>query len=35
MPNVEVTSTGTTDSSGGHSHKITIKGNNSHDGSVA
>lgn len=33
LPNVEVTSTGTTDSSGGHSHKITIKGNNSHDGS--
>ena len=32
LPRVTVTSTGTTDSSGGHSHKITIKGNNSNDG---
>lgn len=33
LPNVKVTSTGTTNSAGGHSHNFPIKENNSHDGS--
>jgi hypothetical protein len=33
LPNVKVTLTGTTNSAGGHSHNLTIKSNNSHDGS--
>lgn len=33
LPKVTVTSTGTTNSAGGHSHNFRIKGNNSNDGS--
>lgn len=33
LPKVTVTSTGTTNSAGGHSHNFSIKGNNSNDGS--